>query len=197
MANFSEAYLILQMAEFNGREDKFLHKNKGEDGYTLGGVYQKYHQDRIDWDFVSCVVGCCQETDVKGGKLNVLDLKRPSIMLYADRVIKKQVYDFFEDEFWLKNKLNEIHSQKIANEIFISSTNIGNRNAIKLAQKLIGTTADGKIGPITVKALNIYNEDAFDIKFDQKEREYYDSLIARNPRLAIFKNGWANRSNIV
>jgi hypothetical protein len=186
MAEIKEAYKILMEAEFSKNPNSFLHLNKTESGYTLGGIYQKWHPHAIDWDFISQIVDACDH-----------DIKRASRLLYFDTNTQKSVYSLFKLEYWDKNKLGHLDSQIIANELFISATNIGNKKAIQLAQELIEVIADGIIGVKTIRALNNYDEVDFSNLFDIKEKENYDEIIENNPDLAINEDGWNNRAELV
>ncbi|MBR8461621.1 hypothetical protein KDE12_01995 [Campylobacter sp. faydin G-105] len=55
-------------------------------------------------------------------------------------------------------QLNRLHSQRIADELFIFGVNAGVLNATRLAQKLLGIKCDGIVGEATIKALNSYDE---------------------------------------
>ena len=50
------------------------------------------------------------------------------------------------------------------------------------------------MGKETLRALNNYNEQAFDVDFDRAEIAYYRNLIRKNPRLGIYERGWENRA---
>ena len=126
MPKFETAYKLLMESEFSKNPESFLHLNKNESGYTLGGAYQKWNPHAIDWEFVDNLVRLCNG-----------DIKRASRLLYFDKETQKTVFQLFKLEYWEKNKLNLLDSQIIANDIFISATNIGNRDAIKIAQYTI------------------------------------------------------------
>lgn len=185
MAQFKKSYKILNDAEFGSNPEKFLHQNPTEDFVTLGGIYEKYHRLKIDWNFVHKILKATG------------DMKRASNMLYHDKVIYQQVYEFFYKEYWLGLKLDEVQSQKICDEIFLSAVHIGKKNSIKLAQKLVGAQIDGYIGDITVKCLNNYNENEFDKFFDKIEIENYQNMMEKNEKLAFYKQGFINRANFV
>lgn len=185
---FDRAYILLTLAEFSNREDKFLHRNIGEKSYTLGGIYQHIHKDNevMDWDFVDKLVKLCHQ-----------DFKRASVMLFHDTRIKAQVHAFFKANYWNPAKLDEVQSNIMAQEIFLMGVVAGVSTAVKLAQRLIGTTPDGIIGKKTIKALNIFDEKIFDKRYDALEENYFNSIIEHNPELEINRDGWYARANLV
>lgn len=183
MANFETAYKILMQREFNNNPDYFLHQNKEEKGLTIAGLYQKWNPKTIDWGFIERVL-----------KMVKNDFKVASNMLIRDVKIQSQILQGFKTIYWDKYRLSEIVSQNTANELFISITNIGGSNAIKLAQKLIGAKEDGIIGSKTLKLLNGFDPLVFDKEFDLLEIENYEQIAKMNPRLAHNLKGWKNRS---
>ncbi len=183
MANFKTAYVKLANAEFGSNPEKFLHKNQGENGYTIGGVYQVANPDSFNWEFIEKTLVLCE-----------FDYKRASTMLYADDLIRESVENFFKRYYWDKALLDEVQGQVIAENIFLSGVHIGMKNAVKLAQKVAQTQQDGIIGQYTIKALNNgYDEIYFKKEFDKLELENYNNLIERNPNLEWARAGFINR----
>ena len=66
--------------------------------------------------------------------------------------------------------------------------------AIRKAQKILNVSIDGIIGNVTLNALNSFNEDDFDIIFDEYEIKYYKDIINKNQSFKIFENGWKKRA---
>lgn len=79
--------------------------------------------------------------------------------------------------------------------VFDFGVNAGPGRAAKYLQSMIGTTPDGGIGPMTLKALDIYtgaNGLVETIEEYQKRRqEYYEQLST----FATFGRGWTRRVN--
>ena len=184
MANIKDGLTEVFKVEFSNNPDLFLHKNHGEYGYTLGGIYQKANPTQIDWDLVSWAV-------------EKVGIKRASRMLYFDIASMESVVEVYKNSYWDGLKLDNVVSQKIANEIFLMGVVSGVKNSSKIAQRLIGVTDDGIIGNMTINALNAFNENEFDKKFDEKEIEYFESLARNNPKYERFLNGWKNRAMAV
>ena len=185
MAEFKLAYKKVIELEYGNDPNKFLHLNKHEDGYTLGGIYQKWNKEAIDWDFIDRIITMCRG-----------DISLASNLLYWDKDLHMQVYTAFEYKYWKRHRLGEIKSQLIAEEIIISLVNIGNK-AIRFAQQILGISDDGIVGNITLKELNSFDEKKFSELFDIKEIENYNNIIKANPLMAINLTGWLNRSKAV
>ena len=79
--------------------------------------------------------------------------------------------------------------------IFDFAVNAGPGRAAKMIQKMIGVTVDGGIGPNTLRALGLYEEEvggvAEVVKEYQKRRQgYYESLST----FETFGRGWTRRT---
>ncbi|EFU69147.1 conserved hypothetical protein [Aliarcobacter butzleri JV22] len=182
MAKLDESMKILSWLEHNNDNTRVLHKNKGELGLTFFGIYQSAHPTLSIWNTINQVLKSESDT------------KKAGPILMKDSELLKQVNIFYKREFWDKMRLDEINSQHIANEIFIFGVNVNWKIAIKEAQKLIGVAADGIIGTQTLKALNNYDEQVFDKKFDDVEIAYYEQIVKNKPHLIHNLKGWINRA---
>ena len=185
MANIKDALKILAYVEHNNDNLQVLHKNKGELGLTFWGIYQTAHPTLKIWNTIN------QYLKIEP------DFKKLGQALVNNNEIMKDVEDFYKIHFWDKMKLDEVHSQHIANEIFIFGVNVNWKIAIKETQKLIGVEADGLIGSKTLSVLNSFNENKFDRDFDEVEIKYYESIVKNKPHLAVNLKGWFSRARYV
>jgi len=199
MADFNKSFELIKSLEFSKPENA-LHYNKGEDGLTFMGIYQKAHPDSKIWDIVFKVLKKYRPDLPSKDFMFLADkksIKKASVELYNNKEAVEEVKEIYKKEFWDKFKGDEIKSQKVADEIFVFGVNAGIKRAIKLAQKLAGVTADGIVGPVTLKALNSINDKLFDIAFDLGEENYYKSLALANERYKRYLKGWENRAERV
>lgn len=179
---FINAMDILKEVEHSNRNDKLLHKNKGENGLTFFGIYQSAHPNLKMWKTIDKYLSIEP------------DIKKCSLLLSNVSDLKDEVYKFYKREFWDKMQLDKVNSSHICNEMFIFGINVGYVTCIKETQKLIGVTADGIIGNITLGKLNQVDEVWFDKEFDKIEMAYYERLIEQKPHLTINLKGWFNRA---
>lgn len=185
MAHLENSMALLKQVEHSNRNDKLLHKNKGENGLTFFGIYEAAHPNWKGWSIIKRYLA------------NEPDLEKCSIILANVSDLTKLVYEFYRREFWNKADLDAVIEQRKADEIFIFGTNAGMSIAIKKAQELVGVEVDGDIGPKTLKAINAYDVEKFDVFYDLEEKEHYDTVIARRDALRINQKGWYNRANFV
>lgn len=182
MSDFKQAYAKMKKAEYNKKENLFLHKHEDEKGLTVGGIYQSANPNALDYDFINKII------EITG------DIKRASVMIFNDRQIQIQVFDYFKKNYWDKSRLSELHSQKMAEEIFMASVLYSPKRAVKMAQQLAKTLQDGIIGDFTLKALNNLNAEQFDTDYDVLEVKLAIS-IAHNNNKEHYLEGWKNRAN--
>lgn len=183
MANFKKSMDILFTLELSSPANA-LHKNATEDGLTYCGIYESAQPNWEGWRLIRETISRCS-------------LKEASKICYSNECLKNLVFEFYRLNFWEKMRLDEINSQKIADELFIFAVNAGVKRAVKKAQSIVNTEVDGKIGNQTIKALNAYDEKKFDKVFDEEETKYYQAIIDKNPQKRIFANGWINRAKAV
>lgn len=77
--------------------------------------------------------------------------------------------------------------------VFDFGVNAGTGRAAKYLQRMIGTTADGGIGPNTLKALGLYIEEVgvegAITEYQSRRQDYYESLST----FETFGKGWSRR----
>lgn len=78
--------------------------------------------------------------------------------------------------------------------IFDFAVNAGPGRAAKMIQRMIGVTVDGGIGPMTLQALGIYEEEVGGvneviIEYQKQRQSYYESL----KNFDTFGKGWTRR----
>ncbi len=104
------------------------------------------------------------------------------------------VKDFYRKHFWDKIKGDNIDSDKIAYNIYDFGVNAGIKTSAKLAQKIAGVSADGAIGPISLKAINKLDEEIFEMQFAIAKITRYAGICNRNRTQSKFLLGWVNRT---
>lgn len=184
MASLEKSMLLLKQVEHK-TVNKLLHKNEGEHGLTFFGIYEAAHPNWKGWNIIKRYLA------------NTPDIEQCSVILSNVSDLTQLVYEFYRREFWNKADLDSIIDQRKADEIFIFGTNAGMPIAIKKAQELVGVTIDGDVGPKTIKAINDFDVEKFDVFYDIEEKEHYDTLIARRDALRVNQKGWYNRAEFV
>ena len=181
MKNFTNAFYTLMSLEFNNPKNA-LHKNPNEKGLTFMGIYETAHPNWQGWGQVRAAINAYG------------DLEKASVALYNDDALIEKVKIFYKKEFWDKMRLDEVDSELKACELFVFGVNVDTVPAVRVLQKLLGVVVDGIMGTLTLKALNNYDEQSFDVDFDRAEIAYYRILVKAKPEYHIYERGWINRA---
>lgn len=99
----------------------------------------------------------------------------------------------YKRDFWDMVGGDLIKSYGAAFAIFDQAVNRGVSTSIKQAQKVLGITADGKMGATTIRSLNSFNDKDFVKLFANESRLAYQKIVAGNPSQQVFLKGWLNR----
>jgi lysozyme family protein len=89
--------------------------------------------------------------------------------------------------------VRQVSNDFLAVNIFDMCVNAGPRRACVLAQRLVGATEDGIIGPVTASLLEANNVTTDD--YVKARISYYERVAQHNPVNAKFLRGWINRAN--
>ena len=88
----------------------------------------------------------------------------------------------------------EIAKQEIANKLLSLGVNVGVVNAAKMLQDAVTVVGDGRIGPLTLHALDLADPQKVLEDLRGEAENYYDALTAKSPNLAIYWPGWLRRA---
>lgn len=182
--NYTQAFNLLMSLEFS-RPEKALHKNPNEKGLTFMGIYEAAHPSWQGWGQVRAAINAYG------------DLEKASVALYNDDALIEKVKIFYKKEFWDKMRLDEVDSELKSCELFVFGVNVDTVPAVRVLQRLLGVVVDGIMGQKTLKALNDYNEQSFDVDFDRAEIVYYRNLVKARPEYHVYERGWENRARRV
>ena len=121
-----------------------------------------------------------------GSKMTVEDLQN---------ITDEQWEKIFLVGFWRPFRADDIKSQSIANICVDWAWASGTTTAIRQVQKILGVTADGIVGDITIGAINKCDaEDLFN-RIKKARIDFVNAIVRNNPTQARFSRGWVNRIN--
>lgn len=97
--------------------------------------------------------------------------------------------------YWLASNCDEItvFSPRLAVLHFDGAVNHGVGRASIFMQRAAGVTADGDIGPATLRAMRAQDEITLCNKVCDIREDFYESIVAAKPTQARFLNGWLRR----
>jgi len=100
-----------------------------------------------------------------------------------------------KEGYWDKFNGDAITSQGVAEMLADWAVNSGAGTAVRGVQRILKVECDGKIGPITISAINNANSKSlFDLIKEERCR-FYNAIVERNPAQRKFLKGWLNRLN--
>lgn len=99
----------------------------------------------------------------------------------------------YKQNYWDTVSGDKIKSYPIAFALFDQGVNRGPKRAIQQAQRVLGLTQDGMVGPATLAAINKMDEKQFINKYLEYSETFYRGLASNNPSQAVFLKGWLNR----
>jgi lysozyme family protein len=106
----------------------------------------------------------------------------------------------YKTYWWDAYNYNCIVDLNIATKVFDLSVNMGPNSAHKLAQIAVNRlqispiAVDGIFGPETIAQINMKNADDYMAQLRDCAAHYYIELVAENPTLKIYENGWLARA---
>jgi lysozyme family protein len=100
----------------------------------------------------------------------------------------------YKKNYWDVIQGDKIKQYAIAAAIFDQAINRGHVAAVKQAQRVLGLSQDGKMGPVTLAAINATPDTSFIPKYISESITAYKTIVANNPSQAVFLNGWLKRA---
>ena len=90
--------------------------------------------------------------------------------------------------------IEEIPSQAVADKLLSLGVNIGVAPAAKMLQDALSVEGDGRIGPLTLGALDLANPQKVLDDLRREAELYYERLVEKDPKLKIYLQGWERRA---
>lgn len=104
------------------------------------------------------------------------------------------VREAYKAGYWDAILGDQITDQHIANNLYDFAVNAGVKTAVKLAQGVVGTTQDGKVGAKTIVALNEAPPLIFVLMYYAARTKRYEQIVSKDRSQSKFLLGWLRRS---
>ena len=149
------------------KEERLSLSNNPNDrgGQTYAGIARRFHPDWEGWKHID--QGVIPPTEL--------------------------VRIFYRANYWAPVQGDRLEEQRIAEVLFSQYVNMG-VTAIKLAQTVVGVTADGVIGPKTLQALNDIQPAYFQDRFCIAMMARYLAIGLKDKSQRAFWPGWFSRA---
>lgn len=157
-------------------------------GFTYAGIASHFWPNFPGWALIRDTVSKC------GG-----DFHRANLLLKANPQMKQYIHDFYKANFWEVNALGSLSDQQLANNAYDCGVNCGTGIAAIFLQEAYNFIkpgslhVDGKIGAMTVAAVNSGHAEIIFNEYNALRKQRYLNIIAKNPSQAQFKRSWLGR----
>jgi len=173
MANFNDAFRIML-----DHEGGYANDPDDPGGETYKGIARKMWPKWAGWTLVDSL------KTVHGFPAN----------LEKSAEIREMIGNFYLSQFWNKIQGDDIADQAVAESIFDFAVNAGVQTSVSLAQKVVKTTADGVVGPNTLRAINNFNPEHFLAAFTVEKIRRYVAIVVNRPVSRKYFYGWVTRA---
>ena len=111
------------------------------------------------------------------------------------RITDDQWEHIFKVGYWDKWRADSIESQAIA-ELLVDWVFNSGTWGIKYPQYVLGVEPDGKVGQITLGAINNHpDKKKLFQQLWERRKKHYEDIVRKNPSKKKFLKGWMNRLN--
>ena len=187
MANFTEAF-----EKTMGHEGGYVNDPDDAGGETYCGISRVYNPSWYGWTLID------QEKDEPDFPACLED----------DEDLDAAVEDFYKDKYWDVNRLDDVDSQAVAEEMFDTGVNMGTGRAARFLQTSLNylnrngslyqeLVVDGMIGTASLNALQIVlydgDEEVVLSMLNTLQGRHYMDYMDKNPSQKKYARGWFKR----
>ncbi|HFU77482.1 MAG TPA: hypothetical protein ENK68_03160 [Epsilonproteobacteria bacterium] len=138
--------------------------------------------------------GYVNDPQDRGGETNFGISKRSYPNVDIKNLTVAGAKEIYKRDYWDRIRGDEIQSQRVAFSLFDTAVNMGVRTASKLIQQCVGTHPDGKIGNITLAAVNKEDEEKLLLRFTLAKVARYTYLAKTRATNRRYLLGWISRA---
>lgn len=188
MANFASYFPKLLRNEGN-----YCHTPGDSGGETYRGIARAYNGSWPGWPTVDAAKKKLGLTSPVG-RASWAALNQA---LGADAALSVSIQQFYKHRYWDTLRLDQVHSQSIAEQLADHGVNAGTSRPVKMLQYLLNTqfgaqlVVDGKIGTQSIAALNDVSAALFYLSLVEMRRAFYyylaGSPLTSTPNMAAWR----------
>lgn len=139
MANYNIAYnKVIKV------EGGYVNDSDDAGGETYMGISRKFNPNAKFWKVID---------EIKSINKNITN-KEMNAILKKNNSIIGEIKNIYKNKYWDKLYLDNLNSQKIAEELFDTAVNMGVSVAIKILQNSLRVKTDGKMTNDLIKQIN-------------------------------------------
>ena len=139
MANYNIAYnKVIKI------EGGYVNDPDDAGGETYMGISRKFNPNAKFWKIID---------EIKSKNKSITN-KEMNAILKKNNSIIGEIKNIYKNKYWDKLYLDNLNSQKIAEELFDTAVNMGVSVAIKILQNSLRVKTDGKMSNDLIKQIN-------------------------------------------
>ena len=139
MANYNIAYnKVIKV------EGGYVNDPDDAGGETYMGISRKFNPNVKFWKVID---------EIKSKNKNITNKEMNAILKNNNSIIG-EIKNIYKNKYWDKLYLDNLNSQKVAEELFDTAVNMGVNVAIKILQNALKVKTDGKMTNDLIKIIN-------------------------------------------
>lgn len=115
---------------------------------------------------------------------------------HVTKITQCELETLYYEEYFLPNR-SYLLAPKLAVALFDTAVHTGPTRAVKILQKALGVTVDGRLGSLTLRASRYQPAEKLLNRFLQEREAFYELLSKKKPALQVFLRGWRNRIQLL
>lgn len=160
-------------------------------GETEAGIARNFWPKWEGWKYIDRYKADYAKAKAQGKtRLSLAQWVNASVKAPSEPV-RGLIVEFYKDNFWDINKLDQINDQQLANSVYDFGVNSGTGRAAKFLQIVAGVEQDGKVGSITIAAINEMEAAQAHEYYNVLRESFYRSIAKGNQ--AQFLKTWLRR----
>jgi lysozyme family protein len=189
------AYFLIAHKLTMGAEGGYANNPSDHGGETYKGIARAFWGKWPGWQIVDAYKAKRLAQPPYGTAAYALWVKLLNRDLANDPTLQQSVLNFYQENFWVANHLNEVIDQDVANWLYNHMVNGGARGA-QWIQAAAGVAPDGSIGPKTIAAINAANPAELLDKAMDNAVAYRLAKVRQEPDQRQFLRSWLARDGV-
>jgi lysozyme family protein len=172
-------------------EGGYANDPKDRGGETYKGIARNFWPKWTGWATIDRI----KQTARTARSINAMAAK--------DETLQASVKQFYYDNFAKAIRFDEIRHDAVGVKLLDVAVNVGVKRASQWLQKAVNDitqrrtlTVDGKIGPVTLNAVNAASGRALLALIRAQQVLHYLAIVKSSPSQSRFLVGWLNRAEL-
>lgn len=120
-------------------------------------------------------------------------LGRKATAADVKKLTKTQARGIYRNKYWDKMAGDELPAG-VDYAVVDFGINSGVSRSVKYTQRIVGVVDDGRMGPVTVAAIQAYDPVKLINELLDRREQFLREVIAARPSQAVFRRGWFRRT---